>query len=175
MPARRDFKFTEELQKLVLEMLADGYSVQACCEAAGITNTTYNRYRKERPEFKQATLDAKASYHRSLAERFKRRSSLAQDYVDRMLAEKLFSKTKVTKTDGGGYLIETIETETQVEPQRWILERYLPLEMKCEEITEEIVVKVDFGDDSAPNMDIDKDEDDDLDFDEDDDIEEDEE
>jgi hypothetical protein len=170
MPARREFKFTEELQQLVLDMLADGYSVQACCEAAGITNTTYQKYRNTRPEFKQATLDAKASYHRSLAERFKRRSQLAQDYVDRMLAERLFNKTKVTRTDGGGYIIETIETEEQVEPQRWILERYLPLEMKVEEITEEIVVKVDFGDDSAPNMDGEKDdgdiEDDDIDEDE---------
>jgi hypothetical protein len=160
MPARREFKFTPELQQLVLEMLADGYSVQACCEAAGITNTTYQNYRNTIPEFKQATLDAKASYHRSLAERFKRRSKMSQDYVDRMLAEKLFTKTKITKTDGGGYLIETIETETQVEPQRWILERYLPLEMKVEEITEEIIVKVDFGDDAAPNMDGDNEDDD---------------
>ena len=62
-PERR--KFTPEVLSTLLNAIADGCGVYDACYIAGVSNTTYNRWMKEEPEFVQAIKVAEAEYKRT--------------------------------------------------------------------------------------------------------------
>lgn len=54
----RPTKYTEELTKRVRQYLADGLTVRDCCFGVGISEDTFCRWRREKPEFAKLVQEA---------------------------------------------------------------------------------------------------------------------
>lgn len=145
----RKTKADDFLVQTLVECFENGFTDLAACEAANIVYTSLTNICAADPAIADKVNAAKFKYRQEVKLRVISRTKLAQQYIDDVLAGKVRSRKTVTKTVEDGAIAEIVETEELVLPDRWILERYLPVDVKPEETTEEIVVRVDFGDDST--------------------------
>jgi hypothetical protein len=150
-------KYTQFIEDTLTECFENGFTMNPACEAAGITYQTYNRYIKDDKDFAQRMDDAQMIYKLAVKKRVIDRVDKIQEYVDELLALQVKSIKTITKTDSSGKLLETITTEEILHPAKWLIERYLPVDIKPEETNEEIVVNVNFNDDSTIDIAIEND------------------
>ena len=54
----RPTKYTEELTKRIRQYLVDGLTVRDCCFGVGISEDTFCRWRREKPEFAKLVQEA---------------------------------------------------------------------------------------------------------------------
>lgn len=59
----RPSKYTEELTKRVRQYLSDGLTVRDCCFGVGISEDTFCRWRREKPEFAKLVQEATEAQH----------------------------------------------------------------------------------------------------------------
>lgn len=130
------------------ECLENGFTVAAACEAASIDQSSYYLYARTNKVFADRIELAILKCKLKVKDRIIERTKKAQEYVDDVFAGRRFKIKRSVTFDANGNIQSVIETKETLLPDKWILEKYLPVDIKPEETQEQITVNVNFSDDA---------------------------
>ena len=129
------------------ECLENGFTIAAACEAASINQSSYYGYARNNKVFADRIEAAIYRYRLQVKNRIIERTKKAQEYVDDVFAGRRVKTKRSVTFDANGDIQSVTETSETIIPDKWILEKYLPIDIKPEETQEQITVNVNFNDD----------------------------
>jgi hypothetical protein len=136
------------IQATLIECFENGFTLIRAAEAAGIDYLSYNKWVKEDAEFAARMQAAQMVYKQAVKERVIARVKKLQEHVDDLI----FGRCKTTKTtitrDNDDKIMMVVTVEETEHPPKWLIERYLPVDIEPEEAQENITLTVNFSDDS---------------------------